>query len=182
MINFQYSKCIFFTFIPTNFQKLDVKMMKVLVVCVLFGALVAAIPMPSEEVKSVEPSQNQQHNQDALLSADANAQGDNAKSAESANRSKRFFFFSKLFYPYPVATYSYTPVVTPIVTKTKVVAPAPVAYTYKIKPVTYQYTYSVPQIQIVKAAPIVKTVSVAAPAVSVTKTVAAVSDDDEGYE
>lgn len=157
-------------------------MMKVLVVCVLFGALVAAIPMPSEEVKSVEP-----HNQDALLSADANAQGDSAKSVESADRSKRFIFFSKLFYPYPVATYSYTPVVTPIVTKTKVVAPAPapapVAYTYKIKPVTYQYTYSVPQIHIVKAAPIVKTVSVAAPAVSVTKTVAAVSDeDDAGYE
>lgn len=164
--------------------------MKVLVVLVLFGALAAAIPTPSEEVKSVEQPQPEQH-QDALLSADANPQSDNAKSVEGADRSKRFIFFSKIFYPYP-ATYSYTPVVTPIV-KTKVVAaPAPVAYTYKVKPVTYQYTYAVPQYTIVKAAPIVKTVqvnvpqvvksvSVAAPAVSVTKTVGVASDDDDGY-
>lgn len=164
--------------------------MKVLVVLVLFGALAAAIPTPAEEVKTVEQKQNEEHH-DALLSADANPQSDNAKSVESADRSKRFIFFSKFFYPYPVQ-YSYTPVVTPIVTKTKVVAPAPVAYTYKVKPVTYQYTYAVPQFTIVKAAPIVKTVqvtapqvyksvAVAAPAVSVTKTVATASDDDDGY-
>lgn len=168
--------------------------MKVLVVLVLFGALAAAIPTPSDEVKSVEQPQNEQ-NHDALLSADANPQSDNAQSVEGADRSKRFIFFSKIFYPYPAA-YSYTPVVTPIVVpKTKVVAaPAPVAYTYKVKPVTYQYTYSVPQFTIVKAAPIVKTVqvtapqvvksvAVAAPAVSVTKTVAtaSASDDEDGY-
>lgn len=163
--------------------------MKVLVVFALFGALASAIPMPLEEVKSeVQPEHGEQQ-QNALLSADANPQGDNA------DRSKRFIFFSKIFYPYPV-TYSKiyaTPVVTPIVTKTKVVAPAPVAYTYKVKPVTYQYTYSVPSYTIVKAAPVVKTVAVAAPvvktvsfvapSVSVTKTTAvATAESDDGYD
>lgn len=170
--------------------------MKVLVVFVLFGALVAALPTSPEEVKPVEePAQKEQQNQDALLSADANPQGDSAKNVENADRSKRFIFFSKIFYPYP-ATYSYAPVVTPIVTKT--VAPAPVAYTYKVKPVTYQYTYSLPQYTIVKSAPIVKTVAVtapqvvktvavAAPSVTVTKTASVAQasegdEDDAGYD
>lgn len=152
--------------------------MKVLVVFVLFGALVAAIPMPSEEVKSVEQPEKEQQKQDTLLSADANPQGDNAKDAENAERAKRFIFFSKIFYPYPAVSYS--PVVTPIVTKT--VAPAPVAYTYKVKPVTYQYTYSIPTFTIVKAAPIVKTVAVSAPAVTVTKTATVAQASDEGYD
>lgn len=161
--------------------------MKVLVVFALFGALASAIPMPSEEVKSVEPPQNEQQKQDTLLSADANPQGDSAKNAESADRLKRFIFFSKIFYPYPAYPVSYAPVVTPIVKTVAVApAPAPVAYTYKVKPVTYQYTYSLPQYTIVKAAPIVKTVAVSAPAVTVTKTATVaevgVDDDDEEEE
>lgn len=146
--------------------------MKVLVVLVLFGALAAAIPTPSDEVKSVEQPQNEQQKQDELLAADANPQGDNANNDENAERLKRFIFFSKILYPYPVA---YQPVVTPVVTKTVAVAPPPppVQYTVRVKPVTYQYTYSIPTYTVVKTAPIVKSVAVAtvpAPAVTVTKT------------
>lgn len=120
--------------------------MKLFAVLVLFGGLAATVPMPSEDViKSQLQAQPEEQNQDTLASVDANPHSDNV----NADRSKRFLFFFKLFNPYPV-TYkrvSYTPVVTPIVTKTKVVAapvvkPAPVAYTYKVKPVTYRYTYS----------------------------------------
>lgn len=140
--------------------------MEVLIVFGLFGVLAAAIPMPSNEIKSEIQLQPEGQTQNTLSSSDANLQSDNT----NADRSKRFLFF-KLFHPY-LFTYTKvydTPVVTPIVRKTKVVHSAPVAYTYKVQPVTYRYTYTVPTFTIVKTAPIVKTVTVSSPAV---KTVA----------
>lgn len=153
--------------------------MKVLAIFVLCFALAAALPTPSE-VSEIQPEQQPQQQQDSLLSADANTQGDNA------DRSKRFIFFSKFFYPYPVyAAPVATPVVTPIVTKTKVVAaaPAPVV-TYAVKPITYQYTYSVPSFTVVKAAPVVVAAAVqpATYTATVTKTEAVATTAEESSE
>lgn len=156
--------------------------MKVLAVFVLFFALAAAVPAPPQQI-------DESKSQTDLLAADVNAQGDNA-----AERSKRFIFFSKFFYPYPfaytkiiaapiVAAPVATPVVTPIVTKTKVVAPAPVStLTYQVRPVTYQYTIPSYSYSVVKAVPAAVQVQAAIPSVQVTKTVGeatVVSNDEE---
>lgn len=141
--------------------------MKALVVFILFGVLVAAIPMRSEKLKLEVISQPEDQKENTFLSAAGNP---TTHGNIDADRFKRFIFFSKLFYPYPATTYTKVadvPVVTPIVRKTKIVAPAPVAYTYKVqlKPVTYQYTYTVPTFTVIKAAPAVKSVVVSTPAV-----------------
>lgn len=156
--------------------------MRVLAVFALFIALAAAVPAPPS------PQQIEQSNvQNDLLAADANPQVDNA------DRSKRFIFFSKVFYPYPfsytkiISAPVLTPVITPIVTKTKVVAvaPPPATITYRVRPVTYQYT--IPSYTIVKAVPAAYQVETAVPAVqaTVTKTATvaeasvATADDEE---
>lgn len=144
--------------------------MKVLAVFALFVAFAAALPAPL-------PQSNDQSN---LLAADTN------QHVENANRDKRFIFFSKVIVPYTYTPVTYTkvatPVVTPIVQKTKVVAAAPVV-TYQVKPVTYQYTYSIPSYTVtaVKAAPVAVAVE-AAPAVAtatVTKTASVVTTETE---
>lgn len=90
--------------------------MKVLVIFAVFIAFAAAVPVPSEQPQPQPESQ-----ESALLSADANPQGDNAE------RSKRFIFFKKIFVPFPISVTKYVsapiayaapvpvPVVTPIV-------------------------------------------------------------------
>lgn len=92
--------------------------MKVLVIFAVFIAFAAAVPMP---VPSEQVQPQLENQQSALLSADANAKGDNAE------RSKRFIFFKKIFIPFPISVTKYvaapvayeapvpTPVITPIV-------------------------------------------------------------------
>lgn len=147
--------------------------MKLLAVFVLCLAFACALPTQPEE-----PQKNQV---ESLLSADVDSNGDNTND----QRNKRFIFFSKIFYPFPYITKVVAapavvaqPVVTPIVTKTKVVAEAP-AVTYQVKPITYQYTYSVPSFTVVKTAPVATSVQVDVPAVSatVTKTAAVATED-----
>lgn len=161
-------------FVLIFFSELKVKM-KLLAIFALCFALAAALPTPSEpEVSEIQPKEQPEQQQESLVSADANPQGDNA------DRSKRFIFFSKIFYPYPIVAAApvATPVVTPIVTKTVAVAPAPVV-TYAVKPVTYQYTYSIPSFTVVKAAPVVVASAVPTAEVTVTKTAAVATNVEE---
>lgn len=92
--------------------------MKVLAIFAVFIAFAAAAAVPLESQSQTQPAD--QHS--ALLSADAEPKTDN-----SADRSKRFIFFKKIFVPFPISVTKYvaapvayaapvaTPVVTPIV-------------------------------------------------------------------
>jgi len=146
--------------------------MKFLVVLAVFIAFAAALPTPNEENAPTESQQS------ALLSADANAQGDNSE------RSKRFIFFKKIFvglppisvtkyYSPPVAYVAPAPVpvVTPIVQRTKVVqVAAPVVQ----KTVVAAPVVAAPVIhKTVVAAPVVHKTVVAAPVAPVAYTYAA---------
>lgn len=146
--------------------------MKFLAVFSLFVAFTAALPAPQL--------------------SDPNSKNNPNLSEVGSQRSKRFIFFSKYIVPYPItyrkvfaAPVVATPVVTPIVTKTKIVAaapePAPVPVTYQLKPVTYQYTYTVPSYSysVVKAFPAAVQVVAQVPAVTETTSEATAENGEE---
>lgn len=148
--------------------------MKVFAVFVLFIAVAAAFPSAESQAETKPELQPEQHQeqQNTFYAVEGNPKGDNVEENE-AERAKRHIFFSKFFYPWPVAYTSVVaspvvyahPVVTKTVTRTVAAPVVTQTYTHTV-PTVVEKTYvapaatSVVETNSVAVAPVVKTAGV----------------------